>query len=105
MFLLVGPKRGGKVTIGRVLTGLLGAHHVAAPTLGPGRYIVRVRADRVLTVVRRSLLAIFGFQLALAHAQVFLADLGQFPRQLLRVDRGIRREAHERTSITLAMQL
>ena len=34
MFLLVGPKRGGKGTIGRVLTGLLGAHHVAAPTLG-----------------------------------------------------------------------
>ena len=33
MFLLVGPKRGGKGTIGRVLTGLLGAHHVAAPTL------------------------------------------------------------------------
>jgi putative DNA primase/helicase len=33
MFLFVGPKRGGKGTIGRVLTGLLGAHHVAAPTL------------------------------------------------------------------------
>jgi putative DNA primase/helicase len=33
MFLLCGPKRGGKGTIGRVLTGLLGAHHVAAPTL------------------------------------------------------------------------
>ncbi len=33
MFLLVGPKRGGKGTIGRVITGLLGAHHVAAPTL------------------------------------------------------------------------
>ena len=33
MFLLVGPKRGGKGTIGRVLTGLLGTHHVAAPTL------------------------------------------------------------------------
>ena len=33
MFLLVGPKRGGKGTIGRVLTGLLGAHQVAAPTL------------------------------------------------------------------------
>jgi putative DNA primase/helicase len=33
IFLLVGPKRGGKGTIGRVLTGLLGQHHVAAPTL------------------------------------------------------------------------
>ena len=33
IFLFVGPKRGGKGTIGRVLTGLLGAHHVAAPTL------------------------------------------------------------------------
>ena len=33
IFLLVGPKRGGKGTIGRVLTGLLGAHNVAAPTL------------------------------------------------------------------------
>lgn len=31
--LIVGPKRGGKGTIGRVLTGLLGAHNVAAPTL------------------------------------------------------------------------
>lgn len=30
---MVGPKRGGKGTIGRVLTGLLGAHQVAAPTL------------------------------------------------------------------------
>jgi len=33
MFLLVGPKRGGKGTIGRVLTGLLGPHNVAAPTM------------------------------------------------------------------------
>lgn len=32
-FLIVGPKRGGKGTIGRVVTGLLGAHNVAAPTL------------------------------------------------------------------------
>lgn len=33
IFMFVGPKRGGKGTIGRVLTGLLGAHNVAAPTL------------------------------------------------------------------------
>ncbi len=33
IFMLVGPKRGGKGTIGRVLTGLLGSHNVAAPTL------------------------------------------------------------------------
>ena len=33
MFLIVGPKRAGKGTIARVLTGLLGAHNVAAPTL------------------------------------------------------------------------
>jgi putative DNA primase/helicase len=32
-FLVVGPKRGGKGTIGRVITGLLGPHNVAAPTL------------------------------------------------------------------------
>ena len=31
--LFVGPKRAGKGTIARVLTGLLGAHNVAAPTL------------------------------------------------------------------------
>lgn len=31
--MLVGPKRSGKGTIGRVLTGLLGKHNVAAPTL------------------------------------------------------------------------
>jgi len=33
IFMLVGPRRSGKGTIGRVLTGLLGAHNVAAPTL------------------------------------------------------------------------
>lgn len=33
IFLLVGPKRAGKGTIGRVLTGLLGHHNVCAPTL------------------------------------------------------------------------
>ena len=33
MFLIVGPKRAGKGTIIRVLTGLLGRHNVAAPTL------------------------------------------------------------------------
>jgi len=33
IFLFVGPRRGGKGTIGRVLTGLLGKHNVAAPTL------------------------------------------------------------------------
>jgi putative DNA primase/helicase len=32
-FMLVGPKRSGKGTIARVLTGLLGVHNVAAPTL------------------------------------------------------------------------
>jgi putative DNA primase/helicase len=31
--MLVGPKRSGKGTIARVLTGLLGVHNVAAPTL------------------------------------------------------------------------
>jgi putative DNA primase/helicase len=33
MFLMVGPKRGGKGTIARVLTRLLGKHNVAGPTL------------------------------------------------------------------------
>jgi putative DNA primase/helicase len=33
MVLAVGPKRSGKGTIARVITGLLGAHNVAAPTL------------------------------------------------------------------------
>ena len=33
MYLLVGPKRSGKGTIARVLTGLLGGHNTAAPTL------------------------------------------------------------------------
>ena len=33
IFMLVGPKRSGKGTIGRVLTGLLGVHNTAAPTL------------------------------------------------------------------------
>lgn len=33
LFLLVGPKRSGKGTIGRVITGLLGPENVAGPTL------------------------------------------------------------------------
>ncbi len=33
IFLAVGPKRSGKGTIGRVLTGLLGKHNMAATTL------------------------------------------------------------------------
>jgi putative DNA primase/helicase len=33
MFLIVGPKRGGKGTIARVITRLLGQHNVAGPTL------------------------------------------------------------------------
>jgi putative DNA primase/helicase len=33
MYLLVGPKRSGKGTIARVLTGLLGVHNAAGPTL------------------------------------------------------------------------
>lgn len=33
IFLIVGPKRSGKGTIGRVLTGLFGVHNVAGPTL------------------------------------------------------------------------
>jgi putative DNA primase/helicase len=33
LLMVVGPKRSGKGTIGRVLTGLLGVHNTAAPTL------------------------------------------------------------------------
>src|SRR5262249_41911205 len=33
MFLLVGPKRGGKGTIARVLIQMIGRHNVAGPTL------------------------------------------------------------------------
>ena len=33
MFLVVGPKRSGKGTIARVLKAMIGAHHVAGPTL------------------------------------------------------------------------
>jgi putative DNA primase/helicase len=33
LFLVVGPKRSGKGTIARVLTAMLGHHHVAGPTL------------------------------------------------------------------------
>jgi putative DNA primase/helicase len=33
MFLMVGPKRGGKGTIARVLTQMIGRHNVAGPTL------------------------------------------------------------------------
>jgi putative DNA primase/helicase len=33
LFLIVGPKRSGKGTIARVLTAMLGRHHIAGPTL------------------------------------------------------------------------
>lgn len=33
MFMLIGPPRSGKGTIGRVLTGIIGRHNVTAPTL------------------------------------------------------------------------
>jgi putative DNA primase/helicase len=33
LFMMTGPRRSGKGTIGRVLTGLLGVHNTAAPTL------------------------------------------------------------------------
>ena len=47
MFLLVGPKRSGKGTIARVLTGLLGAHNTAAPTLAePDAELRAAAADR-----------------------------------------------------------
>jgi phage/plasmid-associated DNA primase len=37
IFLLVGPKRSGKGTIGRVLTAMLGKDNVANPTLRNAR--------------------------------------------------------------------
>ena len=47
MYLLVGPKRSGKGTIARVLTGLLGAHNTAAPTLaGTDPELRAAAADR-----------------------------------------------------------
>jgi putative DNA primase/helicase len=51
--LLVGPKRSGKGTIGRVLTGLLGKHNVGAPTLAGlnTNFGLQVLIDKPLALV------------------------------------------------------
>lgn len=74
MFLLVGPPRSGKGTIARTLTGLLGSHNVAGPTLAGlatnfglqdliGKPVAimsdaRIRSDQVIVTER--LLSISG---------------------------------------------
>jgi putative DNA primase/helicase len=62
IFLLVGPKRSGKGTIGRVLTGLLGPHNVAAPTLA-------------------SMATNFGLSPLIAHPLALISD-ARLPRQI-----------------------
>ena len=51
--LLVGPKRSGKGTIGRILTGLLGKHNVGAPTLAglSTNFGLQVLIDKPLALV------------------------------------------------------
>lgn len=51
--LLVGPKRSGKGTIGRVLTGLLGRHNIGAPTLAglSTNFGLQVLIDKPLALV------------------------------------------------------
>ena len=79
MYLLVGPKRSGKGTIARVLTGLLGAHNTAAPTLAGltqnfglqtliGKPVAVIsdarlgsRADNMIAVERVASLGVYGF--------------------------------------------
>ncbi len=53
MLLVVGPKRSGKGTLARVLTGLLGAHNVAAPTLAglTGNFGLQVLVGKPLAIV------------------------------------------------------
>jgi putative DNA primase/helicase len=53
MFLIVGPKRSGKGTIARVLTGLLGRHNVAGPTLSglTGNFGLQALIGKPLAVV------------------------------------------------------
>jgi putative DNA primase/helicase len=53
MFLLVGPKRSGKGTIGRVLRGLLGHHNVAGPTLSglSGNFGLQALIGKPLAVI------------------------------------------------------
>lgn len=53
MFLLVGPKRSGKGTIGRVLTGLLGQHNTASPTLASltGNFGLQALVGKPLAVI------------------------------------------------------
>jgi putative DNA primase/helicase len=53
MFLIVGPKRSGKGTIGRVLRGLLGHHNVAGPTLSglAGNFGLQALIGKPLAVI------------------------------------------------------
>jgi putative DNA primase/helicase len=57
--MLVGPMRSGKGTIGRVLTGLLGAHNVAAPTLAglSQNFGLQVLIGKPLTLISDARLA------------------------------------------------
>ena len=53
MFFLLGPRRSGKGTIARILRGLVGAHNVAAPTLGSlqGEFGLQPLLNRTLAVI------------------------------------------------------
>ncbi len=68
-FLLVGPKRSGKGTIGRVLTAMLGQHNVCAPTLGSlsGQFGLQPLIGKLLALVSDARLGAKADQSAIAE--------------------------------------
>jgi putative DNA primase/helicase len=69
LFLLVGPKRSGKGTIARVLTGLLGQENVAGPTLAglAGNFGLAPLIGRTLAIVSDARLGARADQSAIAE--------------------------------------
>jgi putative DNA primase/helicase len=68
-FLLVGPKRSGKGTIGRIVTALLGSGNVAAPTLGSmaGPFGLQPLIGKLLALISDARLSSRADQAAIAE--------------------------------------
>jgi putative DNA primase/helicase len=68
-FLLVGPKRSGKGTIGRIITAMLGQHNVCAPTLGSmaGQFGLQPMIGKLLALVSDARLSAKSDQAAIAE--------------------------------------
>jgi putative DNA primase/helicase len=97
MFLLVGPPRSGKSTIGRVIHGLVGSHNVAGPTLSsmatnfglaslinrPVALIADARLRSEHDVVTERLLSISGEDMLSVDRKYREAWIGRIPSRIV----------------------